>query len=217
MNSKERIEAAFKKEKTDKIPINHRGFSSKVASYILGREAFVGGGIQQWREAKSLWEGWHDKYLEKSFKDATEISLVTKQDMMRSCYWRYNIKPTKKLDEYAYLYEYGEEKNWKVLRYDPVSEQANFFSYHPRELTLEDIKKGVEEGGKNLSSYKPKEEDYSFQIKAQRIYGKEKVVEVGGIAVGIPITEANIWLQAMLTLDWLKRISISRQKEPKRI
>lgn len=95
-NSKERIERTFNKKRTEKVPINHRGFSSKVASHILGRESFVGGGIQQWREAKSLWEGWHDEYLARSFQDAVDISILTGQDILRPQYWRYNIKPTRK-------------------------------------------------------------------------------------------------------------------------
>ena len=213
MNSKERVEKTFKKEETDKIPINHRGFSSKIASYILGREAFVGGGVQQWREAKSLWEGWHDEYFERSFRDAIDIAFITGQDIIRASYWRAPQKPTKKIDEYTYLYEYGEEKDWKVLKYDPVSEQANFFYYHSRELTLEDIKKEVKEREKNLSSYKPKEEDYSFQKKAQKMFGKEKVIENYGVSVGIPMRQANIWLQAMLLDPGLVKSFISQQVE----
>ena len=213
MNSKERVEKTFKKEKTDKIPINHRGFSSKIASYILGREAFVGGGIQQWREAKSLWEGWHDEYLERSFRDAIDIALITGQDIIRASYWRAPQKPTKKIDEYTYLYEYGEEEDWRILRYDPTSEQANFFYYHPRELTLEDIKKEVKEREKNLSSYKPREEDFAFQIKAQRMFGKEKVIENYGVTVGIPMRQANVWLQAMLLDPELVKSFISQQVE----
>lgn len=213
MNSKERIEATFLKEETDKIPINHRGFSSKIASYILGREAFVGGGIQQWREAKSLWEGWHDEFIERSFRDAIDIALITNQDIIRASYWRAPQKPTKKIDEYTYLYEYGEEKDWKVLRYDPVSEQANFFYYHPRELTLEDIKKDVEERERNISFYSPKEDDYVFEIRAQKIYGKEKVIQISGITIGIPITQANVWFEAMLLDPGLVKSFIYQQIE----
>ncbi len=51
MTSRERVLATFSKEPTDKVPIHHLGFSSEVASALLGREAFVGGGIQMWREA----------------------------------------------------------------------------------------------------------------------------------------------------------------------
>jgi hypothetical protein len=96
MNSKERVDAAFNIAEPDKVPINHRGFSSKAASYILGREAFVGGGIQQWREAKSLWEGWHDEFVERSFQDAVEVSLKTGQDIIRPTYWRAKQKPNQK-------------------------------------------------------------------------------------------------------------------------
>jgi len=213
MTSKERIEMVFKKKKVDKIPLNHRGFSAKVASYILKREAFVGGGIQQWREAKSYWEGWHDEYLERSFKDAIDIAFLTNQDIIRSSYWRHPLPPTKKIDEYTYLYEYGEEKDWKVLHYIPESEQAIFSYYHPRELTIEDIKKEVKEGEKNLSSYKPKEEDFAFQIKAQRMFGKEKVIETYGVTVGISMRQANVWLEAMLLDPGLVKALINQQVE----
>lgn len=215
-NSKERIEKTFKKERTDKVPINHRGFSSKVASYILGREAFVGGGIQQWREAKSLWEGWHDEYLTRSFKDAVDISLRTGQDMLRPQYWCYTVKPTKKIDEYTYLYEYGAEEDRKILRYDPVSEQASILPYKAKRITLEHLSKIVKEREKTIADYKPIEEDYSFPIKAQKLYGKEKVVEVGGVGIGIPITEANIWLEAMLLDPSIIKSYITLQVEAAR-
>ncbi|MFH0795737.1 MAG: hypothetical protein V2A65_01605, partial [Candidatus Omnitrophota bacterium] len=140
MNPKERFEAVLLKKKTDKIPVNHRGFSSKAASYILGREAYVGGGIQQWRESKSLFEGRHEEFLGRSFRDAIDVSLATHQDMIRPGYWRLPKKPTGKIDENTYLYEYGEEKDWEVLRFDPESEQANTFPYLPREMTLDDLK-----------------------------------------------------------------------------
>lgn len=216
MNSRERVAATFKFEKTDKIPINHRGFSSKVASYILGREAFIGGGIQQWREAKSLFEGWHDEYLERSFKDAVDISFLTHQDMLRPKYWRYNFKPTRMIDEYTYLYEYGKEDEWKVLRYDPVSEQAGISPYTHQQIILDDLKRIVEKGEKVALEYIPSEEDYLFQIKAQELYGKEKAIEVSGVGVGIPITEASAYLEAMLVDQGIIKALIAQQVEKAR-
>ena len=68
--------SGFEKKKTDRIPVNHRSFSSKIASYFLGREPFVGGGIEDWREAKFHKEGWHDEYLERSFQDAIDIAFL---------------------------------------------------------------------------------------------------------------------------------------------
>ena len=45
MLPKERIAAVFDHQPTDKVPIYQAGFSSRVASAVLGREAYVGGGI----------------------------------------------------------------------------------------------------------------------------------------------------------------------------
>ena len=57
MLPKERVRAAFEHRSTDKVPVHHVGFSSEVATAIIGREAYVGGGIQQWREATAHWNG----------------------------------------------------------------------------------------------------------------------------------------------------------------
>jgi hypothetical protein len=54
---KERVLAAFEHRKTDKVPTYQAGFSSQAASYILGRPGYVGGGVQQWREAVALCPG----------------------------------------------------------------------------------------------------------------------------------------------------------------
>ena len=117
MNSKDRIAAAFRHEPTDRNPICHIGFSSDIASALLGREAYVGGGSQQWREAVALWNGQdaHDEFLERSFRDAIDIALLVDNDIVRPRYWRYPAVPTKRLDEYTFLYEYGDEENWVVL------------------------------------------------------------------------------------------------------
>ncbi len=57
MSPRERVFAAFAKQHTDRVPVHHIGTCSEVASALLGREAYVGGGIQQWREVTALWEG----------------------------------------------------------------------------------------------------------------------------------------------------------------
>jgi len=63
MTSCERVVAALNQQPTDRVPIHHLGFSSDVASALLGREAFVGGGIQMWREADAWWRG-EDAHVE---------------------------------------------------------------------------------------------------------------------------------------------------------
>jgi uroporphyrinogen decarboxylase len=200
VTSKERVFAAFEKQATDKVPVHQIGFSSDVASALLGREAHIGGGIQQWREAKALWQGEeaHQEFLERSFQDAIDIALLLNEDIIRPGYWRYPLKPTKRIDENTFLYAYGDEENWRVLRYDPPSEQCNVFYYKPKKLSFNDIEKDIAEREKTLLDYQPKEDDFAFDIRAQRLLGDERVVRVGGVGIGIPIREADIWLEAFL-------------------
>jgi len=211
MTSRERIEAAFAKQTTDRVPVNHRGFSSRVASVVLGREAFVGGGIQMWREAKALFEGWHDEFLERSFRDAVDIALTTGQDMIRPGYWRLPQKPTKRIDEYTYLYEYGAKSEWKRLRFDPASEQAGLFPCVPKEKTLDDVKAEVAAGEQAAAVYVPSEEVFAECIKAQKLHGADHIVEAGGVGVGIG--QEGVWLEAMLTDPGLVRARIAQQVE----
>lgn len=196
LTSKDLIEKTFRKEKTRRIPVNHRGFSSKAASYILGQEAFVGGGIQQWREAKSLLEGWHAEYLERSFQDATQISQISGQDLMRVQYWRFNQKPTRKLDDYTFLFEEGPKETWQILRFDPISEQCHVELCYPQssvEKTLHDCVRAME---KSAADYQPTEEDLHTELHAQALFS-DKAIETGGGSVGIP-HDTSLWLEAML-------------------
>ncbi len=200
MNSKERVLAAFEKKAASRIPIHHIGFSSEAAGALLGREAYIGGGIQQWREAVSLWKGEeaHNEYLERSFQDAVDLALLLDEDIVRTSYWRYPLKPTKKIDGNTFLYAYGAEEDWTVLRYDPASEQCNVFRYKARDLSFEDIEKELEKRENTMQDYRPTEESFGFDIRAQRLLGDERIVRVGGVGIGIPIREADIWLEAFL-------------------
>ena len=195
MNSRERIDAAFRQQPTDKVPVCHIGFSSECASALLRRDAFVGGGSQQWREATALWRGKdaHQEFLERSFQDAVDIALMVDNDVVRPTYWRYPVKPTRRVDEHTFAYEIGDEQEWKVLRYDPSTEQATIAYMHPR-YSVSDVASIVEEEERALPEYAPTEERFSFALRAQRLLGGERVVRVGAGAVGIPYQQ--LWLEA---------------------
>ena len=200
MTPRERVLAAFEKRPTDRIPVHHIGFSSQVASAILGREAYIGGGIQQWREAEALWRGEdaHREFLERSFRDAIDLALTLDEDVVRASYWRHPLKPTQRIDENTFLYAYGKEEEWLVLRYDPPSEQCNIFRYKPKKLSFEEVERGLEERERALADYAPREDDFAFEVRAQRLLGHERVVRVGGVGIGIPIREAEVWFEAMV-------------------
>ena len=212
MNGKERVMAAFRHERTDKTPICHIGFSSDVASALLGREAYVGGGIQQWREATALWQGEdaHQEFLERSFQDAIDVALAVDNDIVRPSYWRYPTPPTRCIDENTYLYEYGPEEEWKVLRHDPGTEQTSIMDYRPK-AGAEDLEAVVEAEERDIESYQPTEARFAFEIRAQQLLGHERVIRAGAGAVGSPYRQ--LWLEATLLRPDLVRRHLEVQVE----
>ncbi|MFA5858563.1 MAG: uroporphyrinogen decarboxylase family protein [Elusimicrobiota bacterium] len=212
MTPKERVEAAFKKQPTDKVPVNHRGFSSKAASHILKREAFIGGGIQKWREVKSLYEGWHDEYLERSFKDAVDLARITGQDLVRPQYWRAPRKPTRKIDDNTYLFENSSDENtWRVLKYDPGTEQSYDGWYRPRVLTSDEVRRNVDANLKTVNAYTPKDESQEFALKAQKLLGNNYAIELSCATVLPSVHTEIIWLELMLLDPGLVKEYISIQ------
>ncbi len=153
MTSRERVFAAFEKRETDRAPVCHISCSSAVASALMGREAYVGFGIQQWREATALWNGpdAHAEFVDRMFEDMLEVNRLFGNDIYRMAYPRYNVKPTKRIDENTFLYEYGPEEQWKVLRYDPTQEHIGvIFDYRPKAVT----KPSFEDLERSLAGYK---------------------------------------------------------------
>jgi len=204
--SRERVLAAFEFELVDMVPVYHVGFSGDAASKILGRDVFVGGGIQQWREAKALWEGEeaHREFLRRSLEDAFEISRATDQDIVRFHYWRLPVKPTVKIDEYTFLYG-DPEGEYVVRRYNPSSELFNVVEEHPprermsltaRFRRAEEYLARMEEW---LESYRPRSGDFREIRCLMEKYGREYAIRVNGGSVGIGLsTEDPVWLMAVM-------------------
>lgn len=207
MNSKERVLAAFRKEPVDLVPIYHVGYSSEVASAILGREAYVGGGIQQWREAAAWWEGDEDHaaFCERSLQDAIDVALACQQDIVRVNYWRYNHKPTRRIDEYTFAFEYGPEDNWRILSFDPPSEQCSIRSYlPPASLTFADLERGLERSEASLQDYAPDEARFANEFEARRRLGDQYAIRLS--AAGLGISLESIWMEAtVLRPDLVER------------
>ncbi len=197
MNSVERVRAVFEGRKPDVFPVCHIGFSSEAASHVLGREAYVGGGIQQWREARSLWEGEeaHGEFLKRSYEDAVELALRTGNDILRVGYWRFNKRPVKRLDENTFLCASGDGKDRTVLRYDPPSEQAHIFPYEEAPRTADDLARSLDVEEESLEGYDP-ERTFEFELRAQWEMGRGKAIRVGGVGIGVP--HETEWLEALI-------------------
>jgi uroporphyrinogen decarboxylase len=200
MLPRERVLASFEHKPTDKIPIHNIGFSSRVASIILQREAYVGGGIQQWREATALWNGEeaHREFLERSEKDAFDLSVALDHDILRLEYWRMSQKPAKKIDEYTFLYG-NPEKSWRLMRFDPETELYQVVDQYPpkAEATFESIGESVEASERSLENYQPITQAPAHIKSLMEKYGKRWVVRVGGGGLGIPYT-SRAWLEAIV-------------------
>lgn len=202
---RERVLAAFEFESTDKVPIHHLGFSSQAASYILGREAYVGGGIQQWREAKALWEGEeaHREFLRRSLQDAYELGVAVVNDILRLHYWRLNEKPAKKIDEYTFLFGDPSSK-YVVRRFVPSSELFSIVEEHPPKKNtpiseqFKEAKKYLDEREEWLQKYNPRREDFEETRGLIEKYGREYAIRINGGTVGIGLPTGRIWLLAMV-------------------
>ena len=198
MLPKERVLTAFEHRPTDMVPIYHVGISSRIASVILGREAYVGGGIQQWREAVALWHGEdaHAEFIERSFRDAIDIALALDQDIVRVTYWRMRRKPIQRIDEWTFMYG-DPHHDWWVMRFEPATELYQVIDRKPKpEPTLEDLERTVEAYERAAENYEPNESTFEFELRAQKLLGHERIVRVGGINIGIP--RERIWLEAII-------------------
>ena len=198
MIPRERVEATFAGRTPDRPAVHHIGFCSSAASAMLGREAYVGGGIQRWREARSLWSGpdAHAEFLERSYRDAVDLAIACGNDIVRPSYWRCPRKPSRLIDENTFVFEQGPEENWQVLKYDPPSEQCAIVPYLPESKpTFEDLERGIEAKERSLDDYRPNEGPFAFEIRAMAELGDERTIRIGGNGMGIP--HDHIWMEAI--------------------
>jgi len=199
MSPAERIAATFEGRPTDRIPVHHIGFSSRAASLVLGREAYVGGGIQQWREAAALWRGAdaHAEFLERTYRDSLDLARALEQDIVRVSWWRMPRRPVRVLDEWTMEFDLGGVR--EVRRFDPHTEMFPVIHREPpaEALTMEDLETRVAATERGIENWQPSEQAYADVLQAMRDLGPEHVVRCGGVGLGIPYSEP-VWLEAVV-------------------
>lgn len=198
MLPKERVRATFERRPVDKVAVAHLGFASETASMILGREAYVGGGIQQWREACALWEGEdaHQEFLERSRRDAFELAVATGQDLVRMGYWRMPARPTRRPDENAFLYGDPEDE-YRVYRFDADTELYSIVEQRPPERGIPDyeaLEAAVAKHEAALDEFQPTEATFAGTRRLIEQYGREHTVRTDAGYIGLPYDA--IWLEA---------------------
>jgi len=194
----ERVLKTFSHEIPDVVAVHHIGFSSRAASHVLGREAYVGGGIQQWREAVSRWEGAeaHEKFLERTRRDAIELAEATQQDIVRHEYWRMNVKPSKLIDKFTLMFG-DPEGRWEVRRLDPATELFQVVAQSPKgEENFEALEAEVLEQEDSIRNFQTEADFEEVRAIVERL-GDKYAIRVGGGSMGIPLG-SKIWLQAVV-------------------
>lgn len=218
MLPKERVAAVFEHRPTDKVPISHTGFSSRVASAVLGREAYVGGGIQQYREACALWNGpqAHQEFLERSRQDALELAEKLDMDLVRPTYWRMAEKPTRRLDPYTFFYGH-EDGTWRVMRFDPHTELYQVLDRSPQpEPTLEDLERIVADAEERAERFQPTPAICAEEVEALKRVGHTRAVRAGGVAISVP--RETVWLEAIaLRPDLVGRYLMAQAKRAAKV
>jgi hypothetical protein len=210
MLPKERVQAAFDHVPSDKVPIYQAGFSSWAGSIVLGREAYVGGGIQQYREARALWEGEeaHAEYIARSRQDAFDIAETLDLDLIRPSYWRMNEKPTKRIDEYTFFYG-DENATWRVMQFNPKTELYQIAARSPRpELTLADLERSVAGETPSPDTHHPTPANWPDLTAAVERFPTRAVP---GFGTGLCIPREPIWLEACLLRPDLVAKYLDRQ------
>ncbi len=200
MLPKARVRATFDHQPTDRVPIHHIGFCAQVASMVLGREAYVGGGIQQWREACALWEGEeaHQEFLERSRRDAFELGKALGHDLIRMEYWRMPARPSGKVDERTFLY--GDPGGqWRLYRFEPETELYQPVDERPRpdRKDMDWLERFVADAERDAEDYAPTEETFADTRRMIADYGQEHALRINGGGLAIPY-DPPVWLEASL-------------------
>lgn len=207
MNGRTRILACCEHRPVDRIPTYHANISSRSATIVLGREAYVGGAVQRFREAVALWTGEdaHLEFLERTKQDTIDVGRALDVDMVRVSYWRLNRKPSGRIDDNTFFYG-DPEGSWEVMRFDPDTELYQTVDWHPKiEQTIQDLEREVERSEQRAANYSPTKEDFPDILMGIKAYGGERAIP--GTGVGIAVQRTEMWLEAIVTRpDLVERV-----------
>ncbi|MBN2310972.1 MAG: hypothetical protein JXR94_18500 [Candidatus Hydrogenedentes bacterium] len=199
MTSLERVQMTLRFEEPDRVPYFEQGFASNVASDILGREMHTGGGgfRRNGVEAAMAGADAHEAYQERYFADFCALVDALDFDVV-SLPWAGGGSPTKKLDEFTYLFG-DPDAAWAAMRFDPVSDTFHTVDASIRHARgLQEVEETVAAMAARHAGRVPVTADsYPLVRRAvERYRGKRAVAAGPGLA--IPMEPA--WLEAMLVL-----------------
>ena len=208
MTGKERVFNAFNHKESDFVPVSDQLIVSKVASEILGRYAYTGGGEFAKDKIELLYKGERDFLVERYVEDTIEIHEKLGLDFIRVAtvpsknYSKDDLH--RKIGENTYLYENKETKNWAIFEFSPSSGQ--FFC-----VSSSLDKEGVSALEREIK-YIERKMDEEIKFEDKSIFdGWDKIVEKVGnkmavaFSAGIAIPLHPVYLECIiLKPDWIE-------------
>jgi hypothetical protein len=190
------VEEAFAGCIGTRVPVAHIGFSSAAASLVLGREALVGGGVQQWREA-AAWIDGSDATAEhhaRSAADAAALTHATGQDLLRWEYWRLPEKPSERIDARTFLFG-ARAGSWRVRRYDPLTEMFPVVDQGGERITALETVEDLERHLDRLAEAPPPPAPLAAETAAVVAANPQHAIRFHAGYINIPYDEP-VWLEA---------------------
>ena len=220
MTPYERVLATLEKKPTDRVPVYHASICSRMASLLLGREAHVGGAIQQYREAVALWTGEdaHREFLERTRQDTIDIANALDCDLVRPVYWRMNEKPTQRIDDRTFMYG-SRDAAWKIMRFDPQTELYQTVDHSPRaKLTEDGLDAQIGRMWERLETFDPVDDTHRTIQEMAEYFKGDRAVTMMGAGLSIPNRTTEWFEMIALRPDLIKRyIEVQAEYTLKRI
>lgn len=208
MTGKQRVLSAFNHIEPDLVPVSDQLIVSKVASEILGRYAYTGGGEFARDTIELLLKGERDFLVERHTQDTIEVHQKLGLDFIRVgtvVSKNYSKKDLpEKLSEDTYLYKDTETKNYSVYRFSTSSGQ--FFCV---ESSLE--KEGLLALERQIKIFEKKLSEPVVFSDQSIFEAWDKIVQIAGkdfaiaFSTGIAIPMNPVYLEALMTKpEWIE-------------
>jgi len=208
VTGKERILNTFNHKESDYVPVSDQLIVSKVASEILGRYAYTGGGEFEKDKIELLYKEERDFLVERYVEDTIEIHEKLGLDFIRvstvpSKNYTKDDLP-KKIDDDTYLFENKETKNWSIYRFSPSSGQFFCIYSSMEEEGFSAMEREIQYIEKKLM------DEIKFDDKSI-FEGWDKIVNKAGkgiaiaFSAGIAIPMRKIYLESIiLKPEWIE-------------
>lgn len=195
MTGLERMKSAFRHIEADRVPLYEQGIASDVASAVLGRPALTGlTGLhrieaEEWLKSPAA----ASEFYEKVLQDSVSLAKALEMDAV-SIPWLVGGPPTRKIDDFTYVYGEYKSGDYTVRKYDPASDTMGVIDSHISRWTIEDLQTyvaGLEKSHSLRHIAEPA--DFPMFLRLQELAGNMAVVS-GSVFV-IPLEQ--VWLEAI--------------------